>query len=60
MTKFQIGDKVQMLGIPISVEVLEFGICDEQDCELDSEIFRFEDPVGLGEDWDHSANFEKI
>lgn len=63
MSKFNIGDKVSMSGVPITVEVLEIGTCDDMGsagagCELGGEIFRFKDPGGLGDDWEHTAEFE--
>jgi len=59
MAKFEIGDKVIMPGTPIIVEVLEIGVCvDDDGCG--DEIFRFNDPSGLGEDWMHSNEFELV
>jgi hypothetical protein len=59
MPKFDIGDNVQMPGVPIAVKVLEFGTCNDDDCEFGGETFRFDDP-GTGEaDWSHVAEFEK-
>ena len=63
MTKFQPGDRVQMPGIPFTVEVLELGECDDQPCHFDGETFRFKDPGGPGgpgDDWMHSAEFERV
>lgn len=57
MSKFQVGDKVQMPGVPFVVEVLEIGVCD--DCESRGETFRFKDPGGQGDDWAHADEFEK-
>lgn len=57
MSKFNVGDKVQMPGVPFVVEVLEIGTCDDARCE-DRETFRFKDPGGLGDDWMHTAEFE--
>lgn len=57
MAKFNVGDKVRMPGVPIVVEVLEVGQCRDQDCT--EETFRFNDPGGLGEDWMHTAEFER-
>lgn len=57
MPKFEIGDKVQMAGVPFVVEVLEFGTCTDDGCE--EETFRFNDPGGMGEDWMHTAEFER-
>jgi hypothetical protein len=60
--KFKVGDKVQMVGVPFVVEVLEIGTCDDMSsdngCEFGGETFRFKDPGGLGDDWMHSAEFE--
>lgn len=58
MSKFEIGDKVQMPGVPFVVEVREIGVCDDEDC--DAETFSFSDPGGLGEDWAHSDEFERV
>jgi hypothetical protein len=65
MSKFEVGDKVQMPGVPFGpVEVLEIGVCDEADsplgCEWAGETFRFKDPGGQGDDWEHTALFEKV
>jgi hypothetical protein len=61
MAKFEIGDAVQMEGVPIVVEVLEIGTCDEgPECPLGPETFRFSDPGGLGDDWMHTSQFEKV
>jgi hypothetical protein len=60
MTKFEIGDRVQMPGVPFVVEVLEIGTCDEgPECSFGPETFRFKDPGGLGDDWMHTSEFEK-
>ena len=61
MSKFEVGDKVAMPGVPIPpVEVLELAPCDEPGCEFgDGEIFRFADPGGHGDDWGHASDFEK-
>jgi hypothetical protein len=63
MSKFEVGDKVQMPGIPFVVEVLEIGVCEEVEtpsgCEWGGETFRFKDPGGQGDDWEHTAMFEK-
>jgi len=60
MSKFEIGDRVQMPGIPLAVEVLEFGTCEDgDDCDMGSDTFRFEDPSG-GDDWAHTSDFEKV
>jgi hypothetical protein len=49
-----------MPGVPMVVEVLELGRCDEGDgCELGPETFRFKDPGGQGDDWMHVSEFEK-
>lgn len=60
MPKFQPGDMVQMPGVPFIVEVLELGTCDDQPCHLGGVTFRFKDPGGLGDDWEHTANFDKV
>lgn len=45
-----------MPGVPIVVEVLEIDECaNGEDCFLGSEIFRFNDPGGLGIDTMHSS-----
>lgn len=58
MSKFEVGDKVRMTGVPFIVEVLELGTCDDEDCSFGGETFRFTDPGGLGDDWMHTAEFE--
>lgn len=61
MAKFKPGDHVKMIGAPFVVSVLEIGTCEEgSDCPLGTEIFRFEDPAGLGDDWGHSSEFELV
>jgi hypothetical protein len=62
VSKFEVGDRVQMPGIPIPpVEVLELAHCEEEGCEFgDGEIFRCKDPGGLGDDWMHTSEFEKV
>jgi hypothetical protein len=63
VSKFEIGDKVKMPGVPFTfvVEVLELAPCEEDGCEFgDGEIFRFKDPGGLGDDWMHTSEFEKV
>lgn len=60
MTKFEVGDKVQMPGVPFVVEVLEIGVCEDQPCDLGGVTFRFKDPGGLGDDWMHVSEFEKV
>lgn len=62
--KFQVGDKVVMAGgVPFVVEVLEIGACpDGFNCTEagGGETFRFADPGGMGDDWAHSDDFEKV
>lgn len=61
MAKFKVGDKVQMDGVPLVVEVLELGVCTDQRCDLDGgtgETFRFADPETGEDDWMHTASFE--
>jgi len=60
--KFNIGDHVAMPGVPIVVEVLEFGICwEDQECSLGaSTTFRFKDPQTGQDDWMHVIEFEKV
>lgn len=58
MPKFNVGDKVQMPGVPFVVEVLDIGTCEDLGC--DAETFRFKDPGGLGDDWMHSDEFELV
>lgn len=61
MPKFEIGDKVQMPGVPIVVAVTGFGKCDDgPECPLGEETFSFQDPGGAGEDWMHVSEFEKV
>lgn len=57
MSKFQIGDKVQMPGTPFVVEVLEIGDCD--DCGP-GELFRLKDPESGEDDWMHTEEFELV
>lgn len=59
MAKFEVGDKVQMTGVPVVVEVLELGVCDDGDGCV-QETFRFKDPQTGGDDWMHSSEFEKV
>ena len=60
MATFQIGDQVQMPGIPLAVEVLELGVCEDgDDCELGLDTFRFIDPSGEY-DWAHCEEFVKV
>ncbi len=58
MAKFNVGDRVKMPDIPMVVEVLELGVCDDEPCELGSETFRFQDPFSLEFDWLHTSEFE--
>jgi hypothetical protein len=62
VSKFEVGDKVQMPGVPFVVEVLELKPCDERGgCDMgDGEVFRFADPEGKGDDWMHTEEFEKV
>lgn len=63
MSKFEVGDRVQMPGIPLTVEVLELGVCEDADDWDDcggGELFRFKDPGGNGDDWAHTGDFEKV
>jgi hypothetical protein len=63
MAKFKIGDKVQMEGVPLIVEVLELGDCEDPRCDLDGgtgETFRFVDPETGEDDWMHTASFELV
>jgi hypothetical protein len=63
MSKFQVGDRVRMPGVPLIVEVIAIDTCDDGDsCHLDegAEIFQFKDPGGLGHDWAHSGEFELV
>lgn len=61
MSKFDVGDRVYMPGVPIDpVQVLEIATCDESpECSLGSEIFRFIDPGSGQFDWMHTSEFEK-
>lgn len=58
MGEFNVGDKVQMPGVPIVVEVLGFGTCDEDGCER--EVFSFKDPGTGQEDQVHCDEFVKV
>jgi hypothetical protein len=61
VAKFKIGDQVKMPGVPFVVTVKEIGVCEDgPDCELGGETFRFADPGGQGDDWEHSSYFEKV
>lgn len=62
VAKFNIGDKVAMPGIPVPVVVEAFGTCEDgTECPFgDEETFAFQDPGGLGTDWMHTSQFEKI
>lgn len=62
MSKLQVGDRVQMPGVPFVVEVLELGVCDDPDCHFDGsvETFRVKDPQSGEDDWMHSAEFERV
>jgi len=61
MAEFEIGDMVVMPGVPIAVQVLEIRPCqDGADCSLGGEVFRFDDPGGLGADWMHTSEFKKV
>ena len=56
MSKFEVGDKVRMPGVPFVVEVLEIRTCGDDECG--AETFRFSDPGGQGDDWVHAEDFE--
>lgn len=60
--KFNVGDKVQMPGVPIPpVEVLELGECSDCDpCDLGGQVFRFKDPNSGEDDWMHSSEFRPV
>lgn len=61
MPKFDVGDKVQMPGIPFVVEVLEIGTCEDYErLNCHPETFRFKDPQTGEDDWCHSDEFEKV
>lgn len=60
MAKFEIGDQVQMPGVPVVVEVLEIGTCDDSDSCCAEETFRFVDPAMGEDDWAHASEFEKV
>lgn len=63
MSKFEVGDKVKMAGVPFVVEVLELRACEDshgQPCDLGGETFRFKDPENGDDDWMHSSEFEKV
>ena len=61
MPKFEVGDKVQMQGVPFVVEVLEIDVCGDADSdECNGELFRFKDPGGNGDDWEHTDEFERV
>jgi hypothetical protein len=60
MAKFDVGNRVQMPGIPLAVEVLELGTCDIDACSLEPATFRFKDPETGVDDWAHVSEFEKV
>jgi len=73
MSKFKIGDRVQMDAVPFVVEVLEIKPCDEphydpphgyrpgDGCDMgDGQVFRFRDPLSGAEDWMHTMDFERV
>jgi hypothetical protein len=62
MAKFEVGDRVRLSSFVLPVvEVLELGTCEDgPDCELGVETFRFKDPGGLGDDWAHTSEFERV
>mgnify|MGYP001585027375 CR=1 FL=1 len=57
---FEVGDRVQMPGVPMVVEVLEIipAGCGEPGC--DRPTFRFTDPGGMGDDEMHCDEFVKV
>ena len=59
--KFEIGDRVAMPGVPITVTVTGFGRCEDGDeCELGGDTFTFDDPGGHGTDSMHVSEFKKV
>lgn len=54
----EVGDKVQMPGVPFVLAVLELGECDEADCPAPA-VFRFVDPEG-NEDWLHASDVVRV
>lgn len=62
MPKFEVGDMVEMVGVPIpSVKVLTVRRCEDENCPFDGqEVFDFEDPGGMGRDSMHTAEFKKV
>lgn len=61
MPKFEVGDKVRMTGVPLTVEVLEIGTCaDYETFGCHPETFRFKDPQTGEDDWMHTDEFEKV
>ncbi len=61
MPKFEVGDKVQMSGVPFRVEVLEIGVCEDyKQFGCHPETFRFKDPDSGEDDWMHVDEFEKV
>lgn len=63
MSRFEVGDKVTMPGVPFVVEVLEIQPCEDNVGAdvCDREVFRFSDPGGCqGDDWAHADEFEKV
>lgn len=61
MAKFNVGDRVQMPGVPFVVKVLELGQCDDAPgCDLGDETFRFADPQTGADDWMHTSDFELV
>lgn len=54
MGEFEVGDRVQMPNVPVTVTVLEIADRDGERC------FRFADPGGLGDDWMPVDQFRKV
>jgi len=61
VSKFKIGDKVQMPDVPIAVTVTGLGQCEDgPECPMGEATFSFQDPGGMGEDWMHQSEFRKV
>lgn len=58
MPKFEVGDKVQMTGVPVVVGVLGLGVCeDSAGCE--QQTIKFKDPQTGELDEVHASEFVK-
>lgn len=58
--KFEVGDLVEMPGVPFTVEVLEVTPCIDLAPLCPRESFRFRDPVSGEDDWMHCDEFRRV